>query len=85
MPPPGTAAGAATVTNDVRLLDEVLVLSGPNMSGKSTVMRALVATALLANVGLPVPALAATVPQVRALLLLGALPRGCGTAQRMDR
>ena len=56
------------VANDVLLRDEMVALSGPNMGGKSTFLRALVAAALLANCGLPVPAAAgACVPEVRLL------------------
>lgn len=59
-PQPGAA-----VANDVSMRDEVFVLSGPNMSGKSTLMRSVMAAALLGSVGLPVPARSAAVPQVR--------------------
>lgn len=57
------------IANDVHMNDGMFILSGPNMSGKSTVMRTVMATALLGNVGLPVPARSANVPQVSPLLL----------------
>ena len=49
---------AEAVANDVRLGDgpQVLVLSGSNMSGKSTLLRAIGATAALAQAGAPVRA-----------------------------
>ena len=54
------------VANDVQLEPGgLLLLTGPNMSGKSTLMRAVLAAALLVNVGLPVPCESASVPQVR--------------------
>jgi MutS domain V len=76
-------AADAAVSNDVQLKDEMVVLSGPNMGGKSTFLRSLMAVALLANCGLPVPAApGATVPEVcfvlvtvsRDMLLLLLLP-----------
>ena len=55
----------AAVANDMTLGDHMVVLSGPNMGGKSTFLRALTAVALLANCGLPVPtAPGARVPEV---------------------
>jgi hypothetical protein len=57
---PGEAVG-----NDVDLGDHMVTLSGPNMCGKSTFLRALTALVLLANCGLPVPASpGAIVPEV---------------------
>ena len=54
------------VANDVALGDEMVALSGPNMGGKSTFLRALTAAVLLVNCGLPVPAAAgSSVPEVR--------------------
>lgn len=53
------------ITNNVCINDELLVLTGPNMSGKSTLLRSIIAAVLLAHAGLPVPALSATVPRVR--------------------
>ena len=49
---------AGAVANDVRLGDgpQVLVLSGSNMSGKSTLLRAIGTTAALAQAGAPVRA-----------------------------
>jgi MutS domain V len=59
-------AATEAVANDVTLQDNVAILTGPNMGGKSTFLRALVAVALLANCGLPIPARAgASVPEVR--------------------
>eukprot|EP00605_Chrysophyceae_sp_TOSAG23-4_P002252 GSChrysophyteH1.ASY1.ANO1.2496.1 assembled CDS len=52
----------ATVTNDVSI-HGMQLLTAPNMSGKSTVMRATLVAALLANAGLFVPCTSATVPQ----------------------
>ena len=46
--------------------DGLFLLTGPNMAGKSTIMRAAGACALLANCGLYVPATAAQVPRFRA-------------------
>jgi DNA mismatch repair protein MutS len=51
--------GARFVPNDVRLLPgevECLVITGPNMAGKSTYMRQVALTVLLAQVGSFVPA-----------------------------
>jgi MutS domain V len=51
--------------NDVTLHDQMVVLSGPNMAGKSTFLRAITAAVLLASCGLPVPAQAGgQVPEV---------------------
>lgn len=56
--------GGNTVTNDVYLEQRIMLLTGANMSGKSTLMRSVMAVALLGNLGLPVPCKSATVPQV---------------------
>jgi hypothetical protein len=47
--------GSAAVRNDVELSGQWIV-TGPNMSGKSTLLRSITAVALLANCGLSVPA-----------------------------
>lgn len=57
--------GGETVVNDVRLGQRIMLLTGANMAGKSTLMRSVMAVALLGNVGLPVPCAHATVPEVR--------------------
>ena len=46
------------VANDVRLDEQqrMLVLTGPNMAGKSTVMRQVALTTILAQMGSFVPA-----------------------------
>ena len=62
-PPAGPPQSA--VPNDVRLGRDVMLLTGANMSGKSTLMRAAMAAALLSNVGLPVPCARARTPPVR--------------------
>ncbi|MBM4294617.1 MAG: DNA mismatch repair protein MutS [Deltaproteobacteria bacterium] len=56
--PPG-----AFVPNDITLSgdSQVLIVTGPNMSGKSTILRQVALTALLAHVGSFVPAQAARV------------------------
>lgn len=52
------------VKNAVRFSEEqnVLLLTGPNMSGKSTLLKAISLCVYLARVGFPVPAAACTVP-----------------------
>ena len=50
------------VKNDVDL-DGVFLLTAPNMSGKSTLMRSILVAALLANCGLFVPCDLALVPR----------------------
>jgi DNA mismatch repair protein MutS len=52
------------VPNDVELLDEtsVLLITGPNMSGKSTYMRQLALTIIMAQMGCFVPAEKAQLP-----------------------
>lgn len=66
LPAPGLegAGERRAVQNTVALRDGLLLLTGANMSGKSTLMRATMAAVILANVGLPVPAESARVPQV---------------------
>lgn len=61
---PRHGAGAARA-NDFTC-DGLLVLTGANMAGKSTVMRSAGACALLANCGLYVPADTALVPRFKA-------------------
>ena len=60
--------GATTVPNTLDV-DGLLILTGPNMAGKSTVLRAVAACALLAQCGLHVPAHAARVPRLDALIV----------------
>ena len=52
------------VTNDVRMDNEreILLITGPNMSGKSTYMRQLALTAIMAQIGCFVPAEEAVLP-----------------------
>ena len=50
-------------------LDGLVLLTGANMAGKSTVLRTACAAALLANCGLRVPANAAAVPRYDAFML----------------
>jgi DNA mismatch repair ATPase MutS len=64
LPDTGNNSKATTVPNDVSLGHSVMILTGANMSGKSTLMRSVMAVALLGNVGLPVPCEKAQVPQV---------------------
>ena len=49
------------VRNDISI-QEMVVLTGPNTAGKSTIMRSVCAVSLLGNCGLLVPAAAAIVP-----------------------
>ena len=58
----------AAVSNDVRV-DGVTLLTGPNMAGKSTILRAVAASALLASCGLHVPARRAEVPHFDSLVV----------------
>jgi DNA mismatch repair protein MutS len=56
------AAGESFVPNDVRMdsgEEQILVITGPNMAGKSTVMRQVALTVLMAQAGCFVPAKAA--------------------------
>lgn len=52
------------VANDLELAQRLMLLTGANMSGKSTLMRAIMASALLGSVGLPVPCIDAIIPEV---------------------
>ena len=51
-------------------LDGIWLLTAPNMAGKSSLMRATLVAALLANCGLLAPVASALVPRYDALLLL---------------
>lgn len=53
---------ATCALNPVQLRG-IYLLTAPNMSGKSTLMRSVLVAALLANCGLCVPCDAATVPR----------------------
>ncbi|MCC2683300.1 MAG: mismatch repair protein MutS, partial [Paenibacillaceae bacterium] len=60
-------AGEAFVANDVRLTDgegRMLLITGPNMAGKSTYMRQAAIICLLAHIGCFVPADRATIPLI---------------------
>ena len=57
-----------SVLNDVQL-NGIFLLTAPNMSGKSTLMRSILVAALLANCGLFVPCSEATVAQFDNFLL----------------
>ena len=59
---------AGTVYNDVDI-DSMVLLTGPNMAGKSTLARAVCAVALLANCGLLVPCSHAVVPRLDSFML----------------
>ncbi len=50
------------VKNDISLLNNVIVFTGPNMSGKSTFLKALSLAVYLGHLGLAVPAEAASMP-----------------------
>ncbi|KAG1665669.1 hypothetical protein FOA52_005459 [Chlamydomonas sp. UWO 241] len=52
---------ALTVPNDL-VIDRMILLTGPNMAGKSTVLRSVMAVALLGCCGLQVPAASARIP-----------------------
>ena len=58
----------STVLNDIAL-EDIILLTAPNMSGKSTLMRTLLVTALLANCGLFVPCHSAIVPRYSSFFL----------------
>uniref|UniRef100_A0A7S3ENA7 DNA mismatch repair proteins mutS family domain-containing protein n=1 Tax=Rhodosorus marinus TaxID=101924 RepID=A0A7S3ENA7_9RHOD len=58
----------STVTNSIDL-DSLVILSGPNMAGKSTVLRSVCSIALLATCGFLVPAKEASVPFVDYIML----------------
>jgi hypothetical protein len=63
-PPWMDRAGSSTVSNDMDCTG-MMLLTGPNMAGKSTLGRAAGSAALLANCGLHVPAALAEVPRFR--------------------
>ena len=67
MPNPAlTVAGeASAVANDPPIGTGIMILTGANMSGKSTLMRSSMAAVLLAHCGLPIPAAGGSVPRVR--------------------
>jgi DNA mismatch repair protein MutS len=52
------------IPNDIRMNDDtdILLITGPNMSGKSTYMRQLAITAIMAQIGSFVPAKKASIP-----------------------
>lgn len=58
------------VPNDVQVADEerVMFLTGPNMAGKSTLLRTIGIIVYFAHIGLPVPAADAQVPVVDRLI-----------------
>lgn len=58
-----------TQTNNIKFGGEMILLTGPNMAGKSTVCRSTCSLALLANCGLMVPASDATVPFYDAFII----------------
>lgn len=60
--------GAETVPNTFDL-EGLVLLTGPNMAGKSTVLRSVAALALLAQCGLHVPAISAQVPRLDSLIV----------------
>ena len=57
-----------TVHNDLND-PPLILLTGPNMAGKSTLARTLMTVSLLGNCGLMVPAYAATLPRFDAFLM----------------
>ena len=63
-PPWMDRAGSSTVSNEFDCTG-MMLLTGPNMAGKSTLGRAAGSAALLANCGLHVPAASAEVPRFR--------------------
>ena len=63
-----TISSRDTVPNDVDV-DSMLLLTGPNAGGKSTLQRSIAAAGLLANCGLSVPARAASVPWLTSIVL----------------
>lgn len=71
----GSSGGGGTsgVGNDVALsAGELVLLTAPNMSGKSTLMRSLLSASLLANCGLRVPAHHFQAPRFDAFFLRAA-------------
>lgn len=60
----------ATCTLNPVQLRGLYLLTAPNMSGKSTLMRSVLVAALLANCGLCVPCSSATVPRYAMKLML---------------
>jgi len=67
------SGGGCGVGNDVFLsAGELVLLTAPNMSGKSTLMRSLLAASLLANCGLRVPARSFQAPRFDAFFLRAA-------------
>jgi len=59
------------IGNDLDL-EAIVLLTGPNMAGKSTLLRSVCAVALLASAGLAVPCAAAEVPFIDAMVLRSA-------------
>lgn len=62
-------AGAAATTVNSFSMDSLFILTGPNMAGKSTLLRATCALAVLSACGLYAPVKAATVPYFDAFVL----------------
>jgi len=58
-----------TVHNDLVDMHSMYLLTGPNMAGKSTVLRSTAAVALLGTVGLHAPAMSAQLPYLDAIML----------------
>lgn len=50
------------VLNDVQINDSVVLVTGPNMSGKSTLMKALYLSVYLSHLGIGIPAASASIP-----------------------
>ena len=61
----------STVKNSVKI-DKMVLLTGPNMAGKSTVIRSICAVSLLANCGMLAPCKSANVPYFDAYILRSA-------------
>ncbi|GAB5367450.1 hypothetical protein AAMO2058_001231100, partial [Amorphochlora amoebiformis] len=59
------------VTNNVSI-DGMILLTGPNMAGKSTLLRSVCSVALLATAGFAVPAQSALVPSFKSIVLRSA-------------